>query len=200
VQAQKFGAEMVIPNAATRLDCRTVPFSLELADERRVRSRTVVVACGARYRRPDIPKLDAFEGRGVWYWASPIEARLCRQQHVVIVGGGNSAGQAAVFLAASAAKVSVLVRGARFAETMSRYLIDRIAATPTIELLPHTELIGLASSRGSYLERIRWPYGPDPSSESARRSARAPPSCRNSTVQRASFKSKLEPKRHKQHS
>jgi thioredoxin reductase (NADPH) len=156
VQAQKFGAEMVIPNAATRLDCRTVPFSLELADERRVRSRTVVVACGARYRRPDIPKLDAFEGRGVWYWASPIEARLCRQQHVVIVGGGNSAGQAAVFLAASAAKVSVLVRGARFAETMSRYLIDRIAATPTIELLPHTELIGLASSRGSYLERIRW--------------------------------------------
>ena len=74
VQAQKFGAEMVIPNDVTRLDCRTVPFTLELADHRRVRSRTVVVACGARYHRPDIPNLDAFEGRGVWYWASPIEA------------------------------------------------------------------------------------------------------------------------------
>jgi thioredoxin reductase (NADPH) len=156
VQAQKFGVETVIPNAATRLDCTTAPFTLELADGRRVRARTVVLACGARYRRPDIPNLAAFEGRGVWYWASPIEARMCRNEHVVLVGGGNSAGQAAVFLASFAAKVSVLVRGDGLAKTMSRYLIDRIEAMPTIEVLPRTELVALVGSRGSYLERVRW--------------------------------------------
>src|SRR5262249_47279393 len=154
VQAQKFGAEMVIPNAAVRLECRQTPFTVDLADGRRVNARTVVVASGARYRRPDIPPLPAFEGRGVWYWASPIEARLCRQEHVVIVGGGNSAGQAAVYLSTFATKISILVRGAGLSETMSRYLIDRIQSTPGIEVLPHTELVGLAG--GSRLERVRW--------------------------------------------
>src|SRR6266446_1728150 len=133
VQAQKFGAEMVIPSRVVRLDCAGMPMALTLADGRRVTARTAVVACGARYRRPAIPHLEAFEGRGVWYWASPIEARLCRQQHVALVGGGNSAGQAAVFLSGFAARVTMLVRSDSLAESMSRYLIDRIAATDSIE-------------------------------------------------------------------
>jgi thioredoxin reductase (NADPH) len=155
VQAKKFGAEMVIPNEVVRLDC-TSPLALELADGRRVKARTVVVASGARYRRPAIPRLEEFEGRGVWYWASPIEARVCRQEHVVLVGGGNSAGQAAVFLAVFAARVSILVRGEGLAATMSRYLIERIAATPNIEVLPRTELVALAGAPGSHLTRVRW--------------------------------------------
>jgi thioredoxin reductase (NADPH) len=153
VQAQKFGAEMMIPSAAVRLECRQTPFTIELADGRRVNARTVVVASGARYRRPAVPHLAAFEGRGVWYWASPVEARLCRREHVVIVGGGNSAGQAAVFLSDFAAKISILVRGAGLSETMSRYLIDRIESAPSIEVLSHTELVGLGG--GSHLERVR---------------------------------------------
>ena len=156
VQAQKFGTEMVIPNEVTRLDCDAAPLALELADGRRVTARTAVVASGARYRRPAIPRLEEFEGRGVWYWASPIEARTCRQEHVALVGGGNSAGQAAVFLSAYATRVSILVRGDGLAATMSSYLIDRIAATGNIEVLPRTELITLAGAPGSHLERVRW--------------------------------------------
>src|SRR5437899_1520896 len=98
----------------------------------------------------------AAEGRGVWYWVSPIEARLCRQQHVALVGGGNSAGQAAVFLSRHAAKVSMLVRGDGLAATMSRYLIDRIEATPNIEVLTRTEVVALIGAPGSHLERVRW--------------------------------------------
>jgi thioredoxin reductase (NADPH) len=156
VQAQKFGSEMVIPGRVLGLDCADHPRVVELADGRRVKARTVVVASGARYRRPDIPNLEAFEGRGVWYWASPIEARLCRQQHVALVGGGNSAGQAAVFLSGFAAKVSILVRGGGLSATMSRYLIDRIEATPNIELLTRTEIVALIGRPGAYLERVRW--------------------------------------------
>jgi len=156
VQAQKFGAEMVIPNEVVRLDCSSAPLALELADGRRVKARTAVVASGARYRRPAIPRLEEFEGRGVWYWASPIEARMCRQEHVALVGGGNSAGQAAVFLSAYATRVSILLRGDGLAATMSSYLIDRIAATATIEVLPRTELVALGGAPGSHLERVRW--------------------------------------------
>jgi thioredoxin reductase (NADPH) len=156
VQAQKFGAEMVIPSHVVRLDCAGMPMALTLTGGRRVTARTVVVACGARYRRPAIPNLEAFEGRGVWYWASPIEARLCRQQHVALVGGGNSAGQAAVFLSRFTAKVSMLVRGDGLKATMSRYLIDRIEATANIELLTRTEIVALAGPPGGHLERVRW--------------------------------------------
>src|SRR5207249_2811423 len=156
VQAQKFGAEMVIPSQVVRLDCTGTPLALEVEDGRRVTARAVVLASGARYRRPAIPKLEAFEGRGVWYWVSPIEARLCRQQHVALVGGGNSAGQAAVFLSRHAAKVSMLVRGDGLAATMSRYLIDRIEATPNIEVLTRTEVVALIGAPGSHLERVRW--------------------------------------------
>ena len=112
-----------------------------------LRARSVVVASGARYRRPAIENLDRFEGRGVWYWASPIEARLCAGQDVVLVGGGNSAGQAAVFLSGHARKVNMMIRGAGLGASMSRYLIERIEATPNIELLSNTEVVALEGSR-----------------------------------------------------
>src|SRR3989449_136263 len=159
-QAQKFGARMLIPAEAVRLDCgrpqERDPLALELAGARSVRSRTVVVATGARYRRPDCADLQALEGRGVWYWASPIEAKACAGQEVALVGGGNSAGQAAVFLAGHVAKVWMLVRGPGLAATMSRYLIDRIAAIPNIELRTRTEIVALEGSRESGVESLRW--------------------------------------------
>lgn len=160
VQAQKFGAEMMIPAQVTSLDCTRSAadgeLSIGLADGRRLRSRSVVIASGARYRRPAVPRLAEFEGRGVWYWASAIEAKMCARTEVVLVGGGNSAGQAAVFLAQHAAKVFMLVRGAGLAASMSRYLIDRIEATPAIELLPHTELTQLHGDPQRGLSGVRW--------------------------------------------
>jgi thioredoxin reductase (NADPH) len=114
----------------------------------------VVVASGARYRRPVIDNLETYEGRGVWYWASPIEARLCANQDVVLVGGGNSAGQAAVYLSAHARKVNMMIRGGGLGASMSRYLIERIEATPNIELMFNTEVIGLDGAET--LERVRW--------------------------------------------
>ncbi|MCB8821970.1 FAD-dependent oxidoreductase [Microvirga rosea] len=156
VQAQKFGAEMVIPAEAVGLDCSQMPYGIQLADGRRVKGSTVVVASGARYRRPDIPRLREFEGRGVWYWASPLEARLCRNEEVALVGGGNSAGQAAVFLRDFAAKVWMLVRGPNLAESMSQYLIDRIAAADNIEVLTQTEITALSGSPEGQLERVWW--------------------------------------------
>jgi thioredoxin reductase (NADPH) len=156
VQAQKFGAEVVIPSLVTRLHCSTFPFVLEMADGRRTGARTIVVACGARYRRLPVANLEAFEGRGVWYWASPVEARLCRGEHVALVGGGNSAGQAAVFLSKFAAKVSMLVRDDGLDASMSRYLIDRIEATSNIEVLPRTEIRSLIGGRDAHLAGVRW--------------------------------------------
>src|SRR2546425_6126167 len=159
-QAQKFGARMLIPMELLRLDCERSaegePMLLQLADGRAVRSRSVVIATGARYRRPECTNLKAMEGRGVWYWASPIEARMCAGEEVVLVGGGNSAGQAAVFLSAHAAKVWMLVRSAGLAASMSKYLIDRIAATPNIELLTRTEIISLTGSRQAGVESVTW--------------------------------------------
>jgi thioredoxin reductase (NADPH) len=156
VQAQKFGSKMVIPTEVVRLDLNETQPSLHLDDGRRVKATTVVVATGARYRRLDVPNLGDFEGRGVWYWASPIEARLCRNEEIVLVGGGNSAGQAAVFLRNFAAKIWMLVRGPSLAESMSQYLIDRIRAIENIEVLTHTEIVALYGSREKQLERVRW--------------------------------------------
>ena len=156
VQAQKFGARMVIPAEAIRPDLTEVPLALRLDDGRRVKAQTVVVATGARYRRLNIPNLTDFEGRGIWYWASPIEARLCRDEEIVLVGGGNSAGQAAVFLRNFAKKIWMLVRGSSLAESMSQYLIDRICAIDNIEVLTRTEIIALYGSREKQLERVRW--------------------------------------------
>src|SRR3954468_13358031 len=159
-QAQKFGARMLIPMEARRLDCSEKPVVLDLADGKRLRGRTLVIACGARYRRPsDCSNLRALEGRGVWYWASPIEAKMCAGEEVVLVGGGNSAGQAAVFLAGHAAKVWMLVRGPSLAASMSKYLIERIAATPNIELLTRSEITSLSGSREVGVESVTWRNG-----------------------------------------
>jgi thioredoxin reductase (NADPH) len=160
-QATKFGTEFAIPAQAVRLDCRAAAsgsLGLQLDDGRQVSARTVVLASGARYRRPDLPGLEAFEGRGVSYWASPIEAHHCRGRDVVLVGGGNSAGQAAVFLSGHAARVLVLVRGKGLSESMSRYLVDRIAATPNIDVQTRTELSGLEANDGGDLAVARWKH------------------------------------------
>lgn len=160
-QAMKFGAEFSLSTEVVRLECaseRTGPdpvHLLELGDGRKIRARTVVVATGARYRRPEIPNLAEFEGRGVSYWASPVEARLCRDEDVALVGGGNSAGQAAVFLASHARHVRLLVRGPGLASTMSRYLIDRIAASPNIAVHCDTEVLELLGAPDQGLQGIR---------------------------------------------
>jgi thioredoxin reductase (NADPH) len=160
VQAQKFGVEMLIPAKVVSLDCTRNnalgSLAIVLADGRTINARTVVIASGARYRRPDVPRLAEFEGRGIWYWASAIEAKICSKQEVALVGGGNSAGQAAVFLSHHAAKVNVLVRGPSLAASMSRYLIDRIEATPNIELQPHTELVRLHGGSDEGLTGATW--------------------------------------------
>src|SRR5258708_7147470 len=161
VQAQKFGAELLIPAQVASLDCSKArlpdgELSLTLADTRRLRARTVVIASGARYRRPAVSRFSEFEGPGVWYWASTIEAKMCAQTEVVLVGGGNSAGQAAVFLAGHAAKVFMLVRGPSLAASMSRYLIDRIDATPNIELRVQTELSQLHGDLLAGLSAVSW--------------------------------------------
>jgi thioredoxin reductase (NADPH) len=157
-QAQKFGADIMIPISARSLDCerRDGVFKLALEGEDEVRARSIVVASGARYRRPDVENLDKFEGRGVWYWASPTEARLCAEQEVALVGGGNSAGQAAVFLSGHARKVTMIIRGGGLGASMSRYLIERIEATPNIELMFNTEVAGLEGGEHASLERVRW--------------------------------------------
>jgi thioredoxin reductase (NADPH) len=160
VQAQKFGVRLLSPSEVTGLECdRAVPsepVTLTLSDGRAIRSRTLVIATGARYRRPDCAHLRDVEGRGVWYWASPIEAKMCASQEVALVGGGNSAGQAAVFLAGHVAKVWMLVRGAGLAASMSRYLIDRIGATANIELHTRAEIVAISVSQETGLEAVTW--------------------------------------------
>ena len=159
-QAQKFGADFSLSTEVRQLDRTSAGpdrlHILELADDRRVQARAVVVATGARYRRPQIPNLEQFEGRGVSYWASPVEARLCRNVDVALLGGGNSAGQAAVFLSSHARHVRVLVRGTGLASSMSRYLIDRIEAAPNIELLCETEVVELLGTQQHGLQGVRW--------------------------------------------
>jgi len=154
VQAEKFGAELVVARSAVRLDCASRPYSVDLGGGVSVQTRAVAIATGARYRKPDLPNLKRFEGVGIYYGATPIEAELCRGEEVVIVGGGNSAGQAAVFLSQSETRVHLLVRGTGLAETMSRYLIRRIEETPSIELKTRTEIVALEGN-GS-LESVAW--------------------------------------------
>jgi thioredoxin reductase (NADPH) len=158
-QAQKFGAEMAIPDEVVRLQCDCGAggprFRLTLANQERVSTRTVVIASGARYRRPDVENLAAFEGSSVHYWATPLELRLCANQEVALVGAGNSAGQAAVYLASKAEKVWMLCRGASLDASMSRYLVDRIRALPNVEVLTRTEVSALEGKDGE-LEVVRW--------------------------------------------
>jgi thioredoxin reductase (NADPH) len=145
-QALKFGAEIAIPLRVERLDCDQPGLALVCAGDRRVKARSLVIASGARYRRPNVPDLAEFEGAGVSYWVSAIEARLCAGEEVVLVGGGNSAGQAVVFLAPQVKKLHLVVRRG-LAATMSRYLIDRIAALPNVELHVGSEIAGLEGDR-----------------------------------------------------
>jgi thioredoxin reductase (NADPH) len=161
-QAQKFGAEMAIPDevaALTAPDGRASPhFVLQLRDGEQVTTRAVVVASGARYRRLAVADLDKFEMSSVHYWATPFEAKLCAQQDVVLVGAGNSAGQAAVYLASQGAKVWMLVRRPSLSETMSRYLVDRITSLPNVEVVTGAQVSGVEGSNG-ILEAVRWRIG-----------------------------------------
>jgi thioredoxin reductase (NADPH) len=152
-QAQKFGAQMLL-NKGTRLTRDRKPYMVELDDGRRIPARSIVIATGAQYRKLALENLSQFEGTGVYYGATFVEAQLCSGEEVIVVGGGNSAGQAAVFLAETTRRVYVLFRSDGLPETMSRYLIRRIEETPNITLLPHTEVSGLAG--GDHLERITW--------------------------------------------
>ena len=149
-QAQKFGAELAIPIEVSRLDC-SGPLRLELATGATVRARAVVIASGVHYRRPDIDNLAVFEGAGVSYWASQIEAKLCEGEEIALVGGGNSAGQAVVFLAPKVRTLHLIVRGPSLEASMSRYLIDRIASLPNVQLHPGTEVVGLEGDRAQGL-------------------------------------------------
>ena len=153
-QAQKFGAEMSIPEEVVNVGCEGA-FVLGLKSGDKVRSRAVVIASGAEYRHLKVGNVADYEGSHVHYWASPIEARLCLGEEVALVGAGNSAGQAAVYLASQAKKMWMIVRGKNLEATMSRYLCERIAAQPNIEVLVQTEVTGLEGEQGS-LERVRW--------------------------------------------
>lgn len=141
-QAQKFGAHIASPVEVAQLECGPV-HRLRTRAGGTIQSHTVIIASGAAYRRPPIPNRMAFEGRGIYYWASPVEAKLCAKQEVVLVGGGNSAGQAAVFLGAHAAHVHIVIRGPGLEQSMSRYLIDRIAAQPNITVHAQTDVVDL---------------------------------------------------------
>ncbi|MGX8011062.1 NAD(P)/FAD-dependent oxidoreductase [Mesorhizobium sp. ORM8.1] len=158
-QAQKFGVEMVIPDEAKLLgaaeDTSGARYRLAIGDGESVRTRTVVIASGARYRRLDVANLAQFEGTSVHYWASPIEARLCQGQEVALVGAGNSAGQAAVYLASQVRKVTLLARRDSLNATMSRYLVERIEAQPNIEVVTETEIEALEGQDGN-LDQLRW--------------------------------------------
>jgi thioredoxin reductase (NADPH) len=154
-QAQKFGAEMAIPEEAQALLCNGDGYTLKLNGEQVVKARAAVIATGAEYRRLDVSNLADYEGSHVHYWASPLEGRLCLGEEVALVGAGNSAGQAAVYLATQAKKVWMLVRGKSLDATMSRYLCDRIAAQPNIEVMTQTEVVGLSGENG-VLEKVRW--------------------------------------------
>jgi len=154
IQAEKFGANIAVARSARALKCVRSPYTVELDDGASVQSRSIIVAAGARYRKLAVPNLADFEGVGVYYGATQIEAQLCHSEEVAIVGGGNSAGQAALFLSTHASHVHVLVRGPGLAETMSRYLISRIEACGEITVRPRTEVEALEGS--GRLERIRW--------------------------------------------
>ncbi|MFO0747094.1 MAG: FAD-dependent oxidoreductase [Myxococcota bacterium] len=153
-QAEKFGAEIVVARPAVRMRCEARPYVIELGDGTSVLAKTIVIATGAAYRKPDIADLQRFEGLGVYYGATHVEAQRCDADEVVIVGGGNSAGQAAVFLAKNARHVHLLVRGPGLADTMSRYLIRRIEEAPNVTLRPFTQIVALDGER--QLERVTW--------------------------------------------
>jgi thioredoxin reductase (NADPH) len=153
-QAQKFGAQVMIAKGAVRLSCERRPYMVQMDDGIGVSARAIVIATGAEYRKPAIPNATRFEGAGIYYGATPMEAQVCAGQEIIIVGGGNSAGQAAVFLSQTSRRVHMLVRGTGLADTMSRYLIRRIEENPAIVLRTQTEIVAFDGDRR--LERVRW--------------------------------------------
>jgi thioredoxin reductase (NADPH) len=153
-QSQKFGAQVAVARGARRLHCDRKPYALEVDDDSRIPGRTVIIATGVEYRWLSIDNVSRFEGAGVYHGATFMEAQLCRGEEVVVVGGGNSAGQAAVFLAQTAKHVHLLVRSRGVAESMSRYLIRRIEGSPAITLRLQSEIVGLEGD--GHLERVRW--------------------------------------------
>ena len=153
-QAQKFGAKVLIANNVTKLNCERRPYELTVDCGQTIRARTVVIASGAQYNKPRIDNLKKFEGQGIYYGATYIEAQLCGNDEVIVVGGGNSAGQAAVYLSQTAGKVHMLVRSGRLSDTMSRYLIQRIEENPAIEMHYCTEIVALDGD--TQLESVTW--------------------------------------------
>ena len=162
VQAQKFGAEVAIATSAMRLSCDHVPFRIDLSDQQTVRGRTVIIASGAEYRKIDLDNLADYMGLGVYYAATAVERKLCGEDEVIVVGGGNSAGQAAVYLSGNGRKVHLVVRSDGLAASMSRYLIRRIEETPNITLHVKTSLTRLEGK--GRLEKVTW-RGADGKSE-----------------------------------
>jgi thioredoxin reductase (NADPH) len=160
-QAQKFGAELLIAEGATKLDCTRSAYKVEIANGPSVPARTVIIATGAEYRKLPLENIGRYEGAGVYYGATFVESQLCAGEEVIVVGGGNSAGQAAVFLAQAASKVHVLIRSKGLADSMSRYLIRRIEENPAIVLRPCTEITALEGNR--HLERVQWRTSGKPS-------------------------------------
>jgi thioredoxin reductase (NADPH) len=154
VQAEKFGAHIAVARSARALKCVRPPYAVELDDGKSVQARSIIVASGAQYRKLPLANLAQFEGSGVYYGATTVEAQLCSDAEVAVVGGGNSAGQAAMFLSAHAKHVHLLVRGPGLADSMSRYLISRIEATREITLRTYTEVEALEGD--AHLERVRW--------------------------------------------
>lgn len=152
-QAEKFGAQFAIARPAVRLACQRSPYAIEIDGTTPVRARTLIIASGAQYRKLDLPELHRFEGVGVYYSATPMESQLCATQDVIVVGGGNSAGQAAVFLAGTANRVHLMVRSGSLSDSMSRYLIRRIEEDPHITLHLDTEIVELVGER--HLEQVR---------------------------------------------
>ena len=153
-QAEKFGAKMMIARNVVRLDCAKRPYKVVLDDGRSLMARAVIIATGAQYNKPRIPNLQRFEGQGVYYGATFMESQLCEKEDVAVIGGGNSAGQAAIFLSQTSRKVYMLVRSSQLSDTMSRYLIQRIEQNPAIEVHYKTEIVGLDGD--AHLERITW--------------------------------------------
>ena len=158
-QAEKFGAEVAIARTAAKLRCDVRPYAVELSGGGQVKARAVVIATGVRYRKLPLPELSRFEGAGVYYGATQMEAQLCAGQEVIVVGGGNSAGQAAVFLAGKGCRVHVVVRGSGLADSMSRYLIQRIEENPVITLHTRSEVRGLLGGQSLEGVRIEGPGG-----------------------------------------
>jgi len=154
VQSQKFGARFHVACDAVALHCDSWPYRVEMADGRVARARTVLIATGAQYRKPDLPNLDKYAGVGLYYAATHLEGKLCQNQEIIVVGGGNSAGQAAVFLAGGCRHVHMMVRSDGLAETMSHYLIRRIQESPNISLHTRTRITGLEGA--DELEHVTW--------------------------------------------